>query len=112
MQEGGYEGRKICFLKNMQLKRTLHPSLYSRRCGGKLGHIELNEEEGEGEGERRTEESQKYNKRSSWYKVPDGVLGEARCSIPEGAVEPRGAALRLRLISPVQSEPRCPLVCL
>lgn len=77
MQEGGYEGRKIRFLKNMQLKRTFHPSPYSRRCGGKLGHTELNEE---GEGERRTEESQKYNKRSSWYKVPDGVLGEARCA--------------------------------
>lgn len=108
MQKGEYEGRKIRFLKNMQLKCTFHPSLYSRRWGRKLGHIELNE----GEGERRTEESQKYNKMSSWYKVPDGVLGEARCSIPEGAVEPRGAALRLRLISPVQSEPRCPLVCL
>lgn len=32
--------------------------------------------------------------------------------IPEGAVEPRGAAFRLRLTSPVHKEPRCPLVCL
>lgn len=32
--------------------------------------------------------------------------------IPEGAVVPRGAAFRLRLMSPVHKEPRCPLVCL
>lgn len=32
--------------------------------------------------------------------------------VPEGAVEPRGAAFLLRLTSPVHKEPRCPLVCL
>lgn len=41
-----------------------------------------------------------------------GIGGAVSPTTPEGAVEPRGAALRLRLISPVQSEPRCPLVCL
>lgn len=41
-----------------------------------------------------------------------GMGGAFSPTTPEGAVEPRGAAFRLRLTSPVHREPRCPLVCL
>lgn len=41
-----------------------------------------------------------------------GIGGAFSPTNPEGAVEPRGAAFRLRLTSPVHREPRCPLVCL
>lgn len=39
-------------------------------------------------------------------------MGAALSPTTEGADEPRGAAFRLRLTSPVHREPRCPLVCL
>lgn len=63
--------------------------------------------------EHSIKNGQRVKKKKKKKKVPDGVLGVAGLRpIPEGAAEPRGAAFRLRLTSPVHREPRCPLVCL